>query len=151
MHPTPPFFFNYRFPKLELELKLFLMPIGSAAVCAIGSCLCRGGKAGHCTAGHCMELTTPVPKSLHFNCLTGDNRCVEMGHEENSGILDSLKPQLFTHSLILPSQNFTVLFSQESLLCFFLTEDEEQWDNCACYKRASGWNLLLNQIVLRRT
>lgn len=117
---TPPFFLNYWFPKLELELKLFLTPTGVCISACQEAAVCAAvGKLGTAQLGAAqprMELTTPVPESLHFSCMTGDNRWVKMGDDENSGILDSLKSQLLSHSLMLPSYSFTVLFSQQSLL-----------------------------------
>lgn len=76
-----------------------------AAVCAVV------GKLGAAqldiaqldAAQPCTELTAPVPRSLHLKYMSRDNRWIEMGADENRGILDSLKSQLFTHSLILPS------------------------------------------------
>lgn len=64
------------------------------------------GKLGTAQLGAAQprtELTAPVPESLHFNCVTGENRWVEMGDDENSRIPDRLKSQLLTHSVILPS------------------------------------------------
>lgn len=76
-----------------------------AAVCAVV------GKLGAAqldiaqldAAQPCTELTAPVPRSLHLKYMSRDNRWIEMGGDENRGILDSLKSQLFTHSLILSS------------------------------------------------
>ena len=71
-----------------------------AAVCAAVGKL---GTAQLGTAQPRTELTAPVPKSLHFKYMTRDNRWIEMGADENSGIPESLKSQLLTRSLILPS------------------------------------------------
>lgn len=146
-----PFLLNYWFPELELDLKLLLIPIGvCSSVCQKAAVCGAVGKLDTAQLGAaqpCTGLTAPVPKSLHFNSMTEDNRWVEMGDDENSGILDSLKSQLLAHSNIAKLK-FHSLMSQQCLCCFFLIEEEEQRDICACYKRDSGCNLLLNQIVL---
>lgn len=94
-----------------------------AAVCA------TAGKLGSAQLGAAQprtELTAPVPSSLHFKYVTRDNRWIETGADENSGIPDSLKSQLLTRSLILPNLKFHSLTVTGEFTLLFLTEEEEQ-------------------------